>query len=44
MSVWQFDCALAGYIDANTPDEGGMSKAEQDAVWAWMLEKDAVSH
>ena len=44
MSVWEFDCALCGYIEANTPPEGSMSQSEQDAIWAWMQEKDGLVH
>lgn len=34
MSVWEFDAALHGWIDAHVPDDGAMSDAEQDAIWA----------
>lgn len=40
-SVWEFEQALAGWMEAHVPDEAGkMSQAEQDEVWAWMMEKE----
>lgn len=43
MSLWQFNAAVEGYIDANTPAEpGALNAAEADEIWAWMLEKEGA--
>jgi hypothetical protein len=34
MSVWEFNSAVAGYVEAHTPADTGMSEAEQELVWA----------
>jgi len=33
MSVWEFNAAMTGYVEAHTPDTG-MSELEQEMVWA----------
>lgn len=39
-SVWEFDVAVAGWIDAHVAEApGSMSEAEKDELWAWMQER-----
>lgn len=42
MSVWQFETALAGYVEAHSSSSGGMSEREKDEVWEWMQSKGDV--
>lgn len=39
MSMWQFNATVEGYLDAHVPEQG-MSGAEQDDIWAWMMAKE----
>jgi len=41
MSLWQFNAAVEGYLDAHVP-EYGLSHAEADEIWAWMQEKEGL--
>ena len=46
-SPWEFQAAVDGWLDANTPDEGGgyaMSDAEKDDLWEWMQSKPETMH
>ncbi|MET3601811.1 hypothetical protein [Martelella mangrovi] len=40
MSMWQFNAALEGYVEANSADEsaGKLSQSEADEIWEWMQE------
>lgn len=43
MSVWEFQAATAGWIKANVPEpEGALSTAEEDRIWASMVEDGLV--
>jgi hypothetical protein len=33
MSMWQYFAALDGWRKANSPDDSGLSKQEEDALW-----------
>lgn len=40
-SFWEFQEAVAGWVEAHVPEEKeGLSKAEEDELWAWMQEKE----
>lgn len=43
-SPWEFQSAVDGWMDANTSDEGTLTDAEKDDLWAWMQEKPEVVH
>ncbi len=45
-SPWEFQAAVDGWVDANTPDEGGpaLSEAEKDELWEWMQSKPEAVH
>ncbi len=40
MSMWQFNAALEGYVEANSADDGAgkLSEKEADELWEWMQE------
>ena len=41
MSLWQWFAALNGYIEANTPKDGGskLTESEAEDIWNW-IEQD----
>lgn len=42
LSLWQFNAAVEGYLDAHVPEDRSMSGAEADEIWAWMQEKEGL--
>lgn len=38
MSMWQFLAAVDGYIAANSTEDKGLSEAEKDELFAWVME------
>lgn len=42
-SVWEFQAAVDGYIEANSSGSRA-TEAEMDDVWNWLLEKDGLVH
>jgi hypothetical protein len=43
LSIWQYRMALDGYVKANTPDDGSLTKAEEDQLWAMVEAKSGRS-
>lgn len=41
MSMWQFNAALEGYVEANIAGDkaGKMSDGEAEEIWEWMQER-----
>lgn len=39
MSMWQYFAALDGWRKANSPDDSGLSKQEEDALWEMVQAK-----
>jgi hypothetical protein len=38
MSMFQYFAALDGFVTANSPADNGMTKQEEDELWAWLEE------
>lgn len=36
MSIWQFTAAWDGFVQANSPEDKGLSDAEVDDLWEWI--------
>ena len=36
MSMFQYFAALDGFVAANSPEDKGMTKQEEDELWAWL--------
>jgi hypothetical protein len=43
LSIWQYRMALDGYVKANTPDDGSLTKAEEDQLWEMVEAKAGKS-
>lgn len=45
MSIWQFNAAVKGYVNANTPKEKGTfsSEEEKDEMFEWLQSFDLIA-